>query len=378
MRFPIFKTTLKRGVFWYYLEENDKPFVVQPLEANYLRTIRSKDTNGYLFKVYHKDKTITMVVYHVLADGNGAMEVFKTLIYEYLKLSGYNVKTDGLEKPINAPYTQSEINDSFKSVFKNKTGAVAKELNAFKTNGTPFAWDGCGIILGKVKINELKQVAKKYDVTVTALISAIAMYATYLGFIKNKKVKTKNVQALIPVNMRKWYPTETMRNFALFVRTHHDFNNPITLDDLIQVCKQQLTEGLTKENLDKIITSNVKSERNFFLKIVPLFIKDIALRVAYNRVGDNLHTFNVSNLGVVNLSPSMSKYVTDMVFTLGPSYSCKSHIAVMSYGEYCYISFSRMFVENYLEREFFHILSGLGVHTEIHSNYWEANINEKM
>ncbi len=374
VRFPSFKTCLKRGVFWYYLEENTKPFEVKPLEAHYLKPINPKDTNDYLFRVYYRERTITMVVYHVLGDGNGAMEVFKSLIYEYLKLSGKKVDSTGLEKPMSAPHTESEIDDTFKAVYDKTKGKRPKEGNAFKTYGTPFGWDGCGLMLGKAKIEQVKEVAKKYDCTITALLGAISMYACYLGFIRNKKVKNKNVKILVPVNMRKWYPSETVRNFALFVRLSHNFSKEITLEDCIELCKTQLKDGLTRENLDAIITANVKSERNPFVKIVPLAIKDVIMRLVYTRVGDNLHTYNLSNLGLITLPESVSKYVTDIVFNLGASYSCKSHMAVVSYKDNIYVSFSRLFVENYMEREFFGILSGMGVDVEIHSNYWEANL----
>ena len=374
-RFPTYKTTLKRGVFWYYLEENNKPFKVQQMDENYLGHIYERKNNGYLFKVYYKDCTISLVVYHALGDGNGGLDVFKTLLYEYLKLSGKDVKTEGANiKSINAPHVPSEYADTFNSVYNSNLGKVKKEKNAFKTYGTPFAFDGFGEIVGKIKISELKKITKELGCTVTGLLSAVGIYATYLGFIRDKHVKNKLVTALVPVNMRKWYPSETVRNFALFVRLSHDFNNVITLKDCIASCSKQLKTSLTKENLDKIITFNVKQERNVALKLVPLFIKDIAMRIVYKHVGDNLHSFNISNLGVVSLPDSVAKYVTDFKFSLAPSYSNNNHIAVVSYGDYCYITCTRNIVENYLEREFFRELASLGVNIDIYSNYWEANV----
>ena len=374
-RFPTYKTKLKRGVFWYYLEENTKPFVVHEMEENYLGHINEKKNNDYLFKVYYKDRTLCLVVYHALSDGNGGLDVFKALIYEYLKLSGKNVKTEGMvQKSMNAPHVPSEYDDTFNAVYNSNAGKVKKERNAFKTYGSHFAYDGFGEIVGKIKVEDLKRVAKEKGCTVTVLLSAASLYATYLGFIKNKKVKNKYVTALVPVDMRKWYPSETVRNFALFVRLSHDFEKEVTLDDCIAECKEQMKEYLTKENLDKIITFNVKQERNVALKLVPLFIKDVAMRIVYRHVGDNLHSYNLSNLGVVTLPDSVSKYVTDLKFSLAPSYSNNNHIAIVSYNGNCYITCTRNIVENYLEKEFFRILSGFGLDVELYSNYWEATL----
>ena len=372
-RFPSYKTTLKRGVFWYYLEENVKPFKVYPMEEDYLCNIDDKKNNGYLFKVFYGDKTITMVVYHALGDGNGGLDVFKTLIFEYLKLSGKNVKTENVGiKSMNAPYVPSESADTFNSVYNAKCGKLKKEKLAFKTYGMPYGWDGNSETIGKVKVSELKAVAHKYDCTVTVLLSAIVLHSIYNGFIKDKKVKNKLVKALVPVNMRKIYPSETVRNFALFVRLCHDYETPISFEECVKECKEQLARELTKENMDKIVTSNVKNERNVFIKLVPLFIKDLVMKYIYTKVGDNLHTLNLSNLGVVTLPDSVSKYVTDIKFVLRPSYSSKTQMAVASYGDNCYIVITRCIVENYLEKEFFRMLSSLGVNVEIHSNYWEG------
>ena len=140
----------------------------------------------------------------------------------------------------------------------------------------------------------------------------------------------------------------------------------------IESCKKQMQEGMNKESFDAIIYDNVKMEKNWLLKICPLIFKDLVMRLAYNKVGDGLHTANLSNLGVVDLPDSVKEYVTDINFILGTSYSCQTHMAVVGYGDHVNVSFSREFVENKMEREFFRTLSGKGIEVEVSSNYWEA------
>ena len=138
------------------------------------------------------------------------------------------------------------------------------------------------------------------------------------------------------------------------------------------MCKTQLKEGLTKEKLDAQIWSNVKTEKNWLLKLVPLVIKDWVMSLAYNKVGDNLHTANVSNLGVVDLPDSMKPYVKDISFVIGTSYSTKTHCALISYNNRLTITFTREMVENQMEKMFFRELTSRGINVEVHSNYWEG------
>ena len=373
-RFPMFKVKLKRGWFWYYLEENTRPFKVEPEDAYFLRYIGEVKNNDYLFRVMYRENKISATFYHSLCDGTGGLNFFKALLGEYLKLKGHDIKTEGLILNENSPHTLSESEDTFLSAYHKPKEKAKKDKNAFKTDGTPFDSDGCGVILGQVKIDELKALCKKYEVTITTFLSALYMQCVYTEFIKNKKVKNKNVQLLIPVNMRKVYNSETLRNFALFARLGHDWNEEIPFEKCIEICKQQLKEGLDKEKLDAIIYSNVKTEKNVLLKVMPLFIKDIAMRIAYNYVGDNLHTANVSNLGSVELPDSVSKYVENISFALGPSYTCKTHLALLGYKNTLNLCFTRLFVETRLERAFFRRLSEMGVKAKISSNFWEEKL----
>ena len=200
------------------------------------------------------------------------------------------------------------------------------------------------------------------------------MYCIYNNFIKNKKVKNKVVRILVPADMRKHYPSSTLRNFSLFVRPHHDFETEISLDECIKICSEQIKIGLSKERLDTLIHDNVKIEKNWFMKIVPLFLKDLVIKMSYVKLGENLQTGDISNLGIVELPTSAIPYVKEFNVCLAPTYTCKQMICVISYNNITSISISREFVENNLEREFFTTLSSFGLNVEVSSNYWEAQL----
>lgn len=375
---PTFKTKLKRGIFWYYLEKNYKPFVVQKEVPNYLSYFDQDENNGYLFRIFYNENKITIVSFHALSDGDGILTFFKSIIAEYLYLKGYNIDSENLIKPLDAPYTADNGEDSFVGAYNKKAKKLEKEKKVFKVDGTPFDYDGYGIITAKINLAELKTLCKKYDATITEFLVGLYMYTLYNVHLRNKKVKNKNISILVPANLRKRYPSTTLRNFSLFVRPNHDFEKEeLDLKGCVETCQKQIKDGLSKEKLDAMIRDNVKIEKNFLMKIVPLFIKDFAIRCVYHKVGEALQTGNISNIGIVELPASMQKYVTDFTMAIAPTYSCKQQLGAISYNGNLYITSTREFVETNFEREFFTTLSKNSVSVEIFSNNWEAK-NETL
>ncbi len=370
-RFPSFKVRLKRGIFWYYLEENKKPFYVAEEPPFFLQFIDEQENNDYLFKVFYLGNKITLTIFHALTDGTGGMEVLKAIVFEYLLLKGKKIKADNELKTIYSPVSDEECEDNFLQVYDKNTKKPPKEYPAYKLSGTAFNLFGAGIITGTLSTVSIKELAKKHDTTITTFIAGLILHIIYQNYIKDKRVKNKNVRLLIPVNMRKFYRTSTVRNFALFVRPGINFDKEYSLKECIAICDEQIKKGSAKEVLDGFIASHVKTEKNFALKLAPLFIKDLAMKIAYTKVGEILHTSTISNLGIITLPESVKKYVTNFLFSLGVSYTARHSIAISSYEDKFNISFSRDYVETNIERDFFRYLTNAGIEVQINSNYWE-------
>lgn len=370
-RFPSFKVRLKRGIFWYYLEENKKPFYVAEEPPFFLQFIEEEENNDYLFRVFYLNNKITLTIFHALADGTGGMEVLKAIVFEYLLLKGKKIKADNELKTIYSPVSDEESQDNFLQVFDKNTPKPPKEYPAYKLSGTTFNLLGAGLITGTFSTTAIKELAKKHNTTITIFITGLVLYIIYQNYIKDKCIKNKNVRLLIPVNMRKYYKTSTVRNFALFVRPGINFDKEYSLEECIAICDEQIKKGSAKKVLDGFIASHVKTEKNFALKLAPLFIKDLAMKIAYTKVGEILHTSTISNLGAITLPESVKKYVSNFLFSLGVSYSARHSIAIASYEDKFNICFSRDFVETNIEREFFRYLTNAGIAVEINSNYWE-------
>lgn len=369
-RFPSYKARLRKGLFWYYLEENNKPYEVKELDSQLFDFNMLKRKNGYLFDLaYYKNK-INLTMFHSLTDGTGAMEFLKTIVYQYLKLTGKKIGSEGIVMMPEAPSVNGELNDNFQTYYDRHKSVAPKENKAYHIEGTHFDY-GVGVIIGTASVDKVKALAKKYNVTLTTYLSALFTYALYLDAYSPDHPITKPVKLFIPVNMRKILKDETTRNFAGYLRLESFLKPNMTLEEIIVDFDKQMKEKVNKDYLLSVSNSNVKMEKNVLMRLTPLFIKNIAMRIGYSMLGDSIQTISLSNLGVITFPKSMEKYIENVYFDLGASYNIVKNFGVCSYKDKLNLSFSRRIIETGLEQKFFKLLTDQGVEVEISSNYWE-------
>ena len=65
-RFPWFAVRMRRGMFWYYLEHNDAPPVLEEDVRNPCVPMRAKDSRGYAFRVRYYGNQIAVEMKHDL------------------------------------------------------------------------------------------------------------------------------------------------------------------------------------------------------------------------------------------------------------------------------------------------------------------------
>ena len=68
--------------------------------------------------------------------------------------------------------------------------------------------------------------------------------------------------------------------------------------------------------ISKIISRNVSSERNFWVRGIPIWIKSIILFYKYHSQGTNLYSGVLTNLGKIELPDPIRKKVD--YFTISP------------------------------------------------------------
>ena len=367
-----FRVRLKKGLFWYYLEENTKEPVVFDEPADLMEYIDYRYGDNYLFKVYVYNNRISIVYFHALTDGTGGLYFLKQVVYRYLVNKGYKIDNEGIVKPLDVPTMTDESADKFMQVDTSlKTKKIA-ETKAHKLSGTPFKVFGTGLICAECDTKKVKAEAKKYNTTITGYLCGVYMYALYKGYIEHKNKKNKTIAISIPINIRKQHPSRTKRNFTLVVRIYHDFSKELSFDEIIELCAKQLKEKTTTEQIDAQIKTNTNIEKNWLMKFVPRVIKSLALKIAYKVRGTNQESTNLSNIGQVEIPSGMAEHIEKIHFILQASKTTQKNLSLTGFGDKLYMAFSRKHVETLTEKVFFKTLEEKGIDVVVQSNYQEA------
>lgn len=370
-RFPTFKVKLKKGFFWYYLEENfNNPTICE--ESPYLCEANAfYKQNDYLFKVRYFGKRLTLEIFHGITDGGGGLEFFKSLLYNYLIGKGYDILNHGEILTDEVEQLVDESQDSFKYNYNRSKKPKANESKGFKITGVPHAqkWTCC--ISAICMLETVKKAAKKYNATVTEYISALLLYSIYVNYYKDSNSKLP-IRLFIPVNARRFFDSKTLRNFVLFIRTTSYFKNDITLLEVIKHVQETFKQELNKEELLARIKTNVKLEVNMFTRCIPLFIKQFIVKIVYRFLGSGVNTLSYSNLGVVNLPSEMIKHIDRIEFLNDASKYTPINVGSISVGDAFVLSFTSDVIERKLQKTVIEMLKKDGVDLVVETNDLEV------
>ncbi|MBR1970149.1 MAG: hypothetical protein IKA17_07315 [Clostridia bacterium] len=370
-RFPTIAARLRKGVFWYYLQELEMPPEIVDEYSYPLTYMDKKEIRECAFRVIVYKNRIAVEFFHSLTDGTGALVFLKNLVCEYIEQKyGINVPceygiVDRKEKP-----RREEIEDCFLKV-ANTVPLNRKDTNAWHMEGTPEPKGFLNLTCFKLPVKDILDKAHEYNTTVTIFLSAVMMKAL-LNMQKEKTPslkKQKPVKLLIPVNLRSLFPCNTLRNFAMFTIPEIDPRlGDFTFDEIIKVIYHKMGTEVTAKHMARVIAANVKDEKNLFLRVVPLPIKNIVMKAVFDSVGERKACLNLSNLGLVKLPDIMKKYVTRMDFILGVQAAAPYNCGVLTYEDTVYVNFIRNISSPDLERHFHSVLREMGIEATLESN----------
>lgn len=221
---------------------------------------------------------------------------------------------------------------------------------------------------GIMSFKELYALAKGYNVTVTEYLAALLIDIHYQKQKRECK-KQREICIQIPVNLRKAFPSETLRNFVLCLRVKIDPNlGEYTFEEIVRTASLQLRLANDPKLINSLMTQNMKIERNPVAKCIPLPIKDLGVGIGFLITAEQTTTSLLSNVGLVRLPEEMYEHFEKYIFYTGAGKVNGARCAVMSVGDTFLFSFSNCYKENDIEREFFTRLVKAGIHVKIESN----------
>lgn len=366
-RFPSMYVSLHRGLFWYYLQKLKRAPRVRQDGACPLIHMTGKELRECCLRVLYYENRIAVECFHALTDGSGGMVFLKTLTAQYLSLRhGISIPAvEGVLDPLETPHP-AELEDSFTRT-AGQVPLSRKEENSLHLGGRREEDGFLHLTIASVPEARLLELAHEYGCTVTAFLCAVMLQS----ILKLARLPQGGrwAKVTVPVNLRKVLGGETLRNFALTVNVGVDPRlGSYTLKELTRAVQSQLETQVTAQQMAARVAANVQPSQNFLIKILPLPIKNFALRMVYRRVGECKGSINVSNLGKTGLPEEMAAYVRFLDFTIGPQATYANNCSVVSYGGVTRINLIRSTVEPRLERDFLTRLVELGLEVTVDSN----------
>lgn len=370
-RFPSMAVRLQKGVFWYYLEQLSCAPAIRPDSSYPLTRMSKRETEKCAFRVLVHEKRMAVEIFHSLTDGNGALIFLKTLLAEYLQQKyGIEVSAeygvlDRKEEP-----AEEELEDSFQK-YAGKVCAGRQENTAWKLKGTPELGGFLNVTCFKLPVEEVLGKAHEYGVSLTTFLGAVIMMAMQNS--QKEKVhhsnRRKPIKLLIPINLRRMFPSKTLRNFVLYTTPEIlPRLGEYTFEEICQVIQSKMSTDNTPKRMSMMIAANVSSERMMAVRIMPLFIKDLVMRAVFKSVGERKSCLSMSNLGVVKLPEVMKPYIERFDFVLGVQESAPYNCGVITFDDTMYVNFIRDIQEADLEYHFHLVLRDMGIVAEVESN----------
>lgn len=367
-RFPAFAVKMRKGLFWYYFEPNINKPVITIEKSPPCTAIKTDETNGFLFRVSYYKRRINLEMFHALTDGTGAIAFLKSLIFQYLSLSVCEVFPDDNIIDCDTRPSADEIEDSFKKFHSPGIKGGWAEEKAYKVTGTRVLQEPARIMHGIIPLKAFINLVKKNNTTVTAYIAALIVYSIYSIQLKGTE-RSKPVKISIPVNLRSFFPSQTLRNFSSYANIGHVFpDDGCSFEQVLDSISTKMKNEIRPEKFVKKISTNVNAEKNIFLRMTPLFIKNAVLKTAFNIYGESLFTCSLSNIGIIRVTESMEKYVERFDIIMGPPVLNMFNCGVCSFGDKLVISFTRVMHETEIEKYFFRFLSAKGLDIVIETN----------
>lgn len=368
-RFPSIAARLRRGVFWYYLQQVEKAPELCREQSYPLVYMSKEEMRRCAFRVVVYHDRMAVEFFHSLTDGTGALVFLKSLAAEYLEQRyGICVPAEKGVLDRRQPPREEELEDSFLK-YAGNVPAGRKDTDAWRVRGEQETGGFLHLTCFQLPVREVLALAHQYKTTVTVLLSAVMMKALADLQQRKKPLSRKRIKLLIPVNLRKLFPSETLRNFAMYTIPEIDPRlGEYSLEEICSIIKNKMGLEVTAKHMGTVIATNVKDERNLALRLVPLPVKNAVMKAVFDSVGERKSCLTLSNLGAVELPEIMKPYIKRMDFILGVQAAAPYNCGVLSYGDTVYVNFIRNIREPALERRFFAVLQELGLSVTVESN----------
>lgn len=372
--FPHFSSVLKKGMFWYYLDQSDLEAEVTQDDRPALETIYWEGRRNLLYRVNYYGCRINLEMFHVLTDGTGAFEFLKAILTEYFRLK-YGL-TD-LETTVSRASGGDRQNDAFGKYYQKATEKPDEQKTApkraYHLHGDRDENLHSHLMEGTVSVSAFLAAARERKSTVAELSTALFIQAC----LKEMSVRERKYPVVlsVPVNLRNYFPSDTARNFFGVINVAYDpalYNG--TLESIIPVVRDSFARQLQQDQIELTMNSYAALEHNLAIKVVPLLIKNLVIS-AINAKAQMGITGTISNVGKITVPEEMEPYIRKFsCFMAAPSVQ----VCVCSYKDELVFGVASAFIQQPVIRSFFRDMVDMGIDVFLESNDFERNPEKEV
>lgn len=346
---PLFACTL-RYKKKYYLETNEKDFLlINASEEN--RPLAFGDaTNGFLWQMCYDECTISFEWCHAVSDGKGAFAFFSSVLCHYFGVE--RSVEPALELGLESLYDKAE-----------KGIPQKKQAKGFAANALPFLKRGyrtdCHIL--KAPMSEVLAVAKKSNSSPAAVLPPLVSMALRKHI--SSKAKNKNVRCSVVIDCRAPMGFQTMHNCIISKNiTYVDRYDTMDFARVSTIYRSLLDLAVQKENIVKAATEFIDTVGPL-VSIKPRFLQKALAKVVFGVMKHTECNFVFTYLGKIDLPDEVMAGLDDFNFRSWPDFS-ECNVAAIDFNGTLILNICENFRDKQIIPDLIDICSAVGIHFE--------------
>ena len=387
-QFPSFNVHLLNGMFWHYLEQSDGRPLVEPEHLPICSRLHY-GPKSMLFRVSYFRNRVNLEVSHIISDGRGAINLFKSLLHAYIA-ERYDVP--GVPSDYDGSDSDKAENSFDKYYEKDKAGA-APGTKIYRLAG-PIDRAAPTFMEYHVSASKVLGAAHQCGVSLTSYLIAAILCA--IRDVMPSRARNRAIRVDIPVDLRAFFRPETVRNFygmtyvaytpaeieadedsaktsatspdaagdgqqSAACTAHGNGMSGLLTDeplaDIARHVQEQLGHATSRERVESHMNRMIALEKNPVLRLAPSPAKDWVLELA-RFIADRETTTTVSNLGRVTLDERLARHVRSVSFLTTPA---SLNFTVCSFGDDLSIGISTIYHDLNVIKNLCRILAAQGI-----------------
>ena len=366
--YPSLYAYLEHGFFWNRLVLTDKLPEIVPEDERGMRPVTMRRDKTPDFRLTYSANRINIECSHSLGDGKGIIIYFKALLARYQE-----IKNGDTGEYVTCEDPAINVKDAFKDYYDK--GGEKEKGDEEKAFHFPEDYENnyTKLLFAEMSTSAVKTLAHRYGMTVTEYLTAVLM----LGIIRSNPAPVEEpITVAVPVNLRRFFPTMTVRNFTVqtFITFKPEGRKDVTLEEILDATRGQLRAQIKPSELIKKVNKYGALVSNPVINVVPNVINQPVMRMMQRNTHSGVTTI-FTNYGACTLPEVLHGEIEKLQFVNGDtrSYGLAVTCSCIGWEDTLSLCYSRANKDTVWYDACLEVLSeqGLSVTTDVIEGYWK-------